>query len=150
MPALKDEMIFQADGIIPIDPAHGLRERAQSFIRSRQWGTASIFYGDQAEPENSEPRWSMTFGLGLDHVPKTKADWFGDAVAIIEFLQPIARESNCEFTLEFRLSSRLWYSETLDIVEGGPNNKVDLVAVRSMLEHFTKQKRNWWQKLIGR
>jgi hypothetical protein len=51
MPALKDEMVFQADGIIPVNPALGLHERAQSFVRSRQRSTSSIFYGDQPEPE---------------------------------------------------------------------------------------------------
>jgi len=152
MPALKDEMVFQADGIIPVDPALGLRERAQSFVRSRQWSTSSIFYGDQPEPEYSETRqsWSMTFGLGLDHVPKTQADWFADVTAIAEFVRTVAMEADCEFILEFRLSSRLWYSETLDIIGDDPNEKVDLAGIRSMLAHFTRQRRSWWRRLIGR
>ncbi len=150
MPALKDEMVFQADGIIPVDPGLGLRERAQAFVRSRQWSTPSVFYGDQPEPEYSQtaPRWSMTFGLGLDYVPKTTADWFADVAAIIEFLQPIAREAASEFILEFRLSSRLWSSETLDFVTARPEDRVDLAAVRELLQHFTAQKRSWWWKLI--
>ena len=152
MPVPKDEMVFQADGIIPVDPALGLRGRAQTFVRSRQWSTPSIFYGDQPEPQYSQtrPAWSMTFALGLDHVHKSSADWFGDLAAIVEFLQPVARESNCEFMLEFRLSSRLWYSEALDIVGDDSKTKVDLAAVRSMLETFTRQRRSWWQRLIGR
>lgn len=151
MPVLKDEMIFQADGIITLDPSLGLRERAESFVRSRNWSTSSIFYGDQAEDGGgSEPSWSMTFNLGLDHVPKTKSDWFSDVAAIVEFLQPVARELDSAFVLEFRRSSRLWYSETLGFVNDGPNEKVDLAAVRSMLEHFTQQRQSWWQRLMGR
>lgn len=150
MPVLKDEMVFQADGFITVDPSLDLRERAESFVRSHQWSTPSIFYGDQLESGDSAPRWSMTFNLGLDHVPKTKADWFNDVAAIVEFLRPIARELDCEFILEFRLRSRLWYSESLGFVGDGPNEKVDLAAVRSMLEHFIQQRRSWWQRLIGR
>jgi len=152
MPALKDEMVFLADGFISVDPALGLRERAQSFIHSRQWSTPSIFYGDQAEAGDSgtKPGWSITFGLGLDHVSKTTADWFGDVAAIIGFLQPVAREARCEFILEFRLNSRPWYSETLAHISDDPAAKVDLVAVRRMLQHFTRQRRSWWQRLFGR
>jgi hypothetical protein len=152
MPALKDEMVLQADGFIPVDPALGLRERAQSFVRSRRWSTPSIFYGDQKESDDSHatPSWSMTFGLGLDHVSRTTADWFSDVAAIVEFLQPIAREMQCEFILEFRLSSRLWYSESLGHIGGEPSDKVDIAAIRTMLQHFTKQRRSWWQRLIGR
>ena len=152
MPVLKDEMVFQADGFIPVDPAIGLRESAQSFIRSRPWSTLSIFYGDQQESDDphAEPGWSMTFGLGLDHASRTTADWFSDVAAIVEFLQPIASETQSEFTLEFRLSSRLWYSETLGHISGEPGDKVDIAAVRTMLQQLTKQRRSWWQRLIGK
>ena len=152
MPALKDEMVFLADGIVPVDPALGLRERAQAFIRSRQWTTASIHYGDQPEPELSQrrPSWSITFGLGLDHVPKMTADWFADVLAIIEFLQPFAREERCEFLLEFRLSSRPWYSETLDHVTDAPGASVDIGYVRTMLQRLTRPRATWWDKLVAR
>jgi len=167
-------MVFMADGFISVDPALGLRERAEAFLRSRQWSTASILYGDQPEADDSQtrPGWSVTFGLGLDHVPKsagdsfgmrqsnalrsgdhvpkTTGDWFGDVAAIVEFLEPVAREARCEFILEFRLSSRLWYSETLGHIGDEPGDKVDLVVVRKMLEQFTRQRRSWWQKLMGR
>jgi len=147
MPALKDEMVFLADGMIPIDPAIGLRERAQNFINARQWSTSSIFYGDQPEPDSATPRWSATFGLGLDHVAKSKADWFADVAAIVEFLQPVARETHCEFILEFRLSSRQWYSETLAHITDEPDAKVNLAQLREMLQHLTQQKRSWWRRL---
>jgi hypothetical protein len=145
-------MVFQADGILPVDPALALRERAQSFIKSRQWSTPSVFYGDQPESQGSDtkPSWSMTFGLGLDHVPKTQSDWFADVAAIIDFLQPVAHESRCEFIVEFRLSSRLWYSGNLAHITDGPNDKVDLAAVRTMLQSLIHQRRSWWRKLIGR
>src|SRR5438046_1880509 len=143
---LKDEMVLNVDGVLPVDPALGLRQRAQAFVASRQWSTSSVFYGDQPESEKSDdrPMWSMTFCLGLDHVPKSEADWFADVAAIVQFLQPVARETGCEFIVEFRLKSRLWYSETLDFISDGPTDKVDLAAVRSMLEHFTEQRR-WWR-----
>ena len=56
MPALKDEMVLNVDGIISVDPAISLRQRAQAFIASRKWSTASIFYGDQAESEFSKEK----------------------------------------------------------------------------------------------
>ena len=152
MPALRDEMVLNVDGIVSVEPALGLRRRAEKFVSSRQWTTASIFYGDQPEPEFSEeqPAWDMCFCLGLDHVPKTQADWFGDVMAIIEFAQTVALEVSCEFIVEFRLSSRPWYSETLGFIEDDPNDKVDLAVIRSMLENFIGQKRSWWRRLIGR
>jgi hypothetical protein len=152
MPALKDEMVFLADGMVPVDPALGLRERAQAFIRSRQWTTSSIHYGDQPEPELSQrrPSWSITFGLGLDHVPKTTGDWFADVLAIIEFLQPFAREERCEFILEFRLSSRPWYSETLDYITDAPGATVDIAHVRAMLQRLMRGKPSWWERLVAR
>ena len=147
MPALKDEMVLNVDGILSVDPALGLRERAQRFVASRQWATSSVFYGDQSEPEFSHesPAWSMCFCLGLDHVTQKRADWFADVAAIMEFARTIALEAHCEFTAEFRLRSRLWYSETLDIVRDDPSEQVDLAGIRSMLEHFTAQRRTWWR-----
>ena len=152
MPALKDEMVFLADGMVPMDPALGLRERAQAFIRSRQWTTSSIQYGDQPEPEVSQrrPSWSVTFGLGLDHVPRTTVDWFADVLEIIEFLQPFAREHRCEFILEFRLSSRPWYSETLDYITDAPGAAIDIIHVRGMLQRLIRGKPSWWQRLVAR
>jgi hypothetical protein len=149
MPALKDEMLLNVDGILSVDPALGLRERAQRFVASRQWTTSSVFHGDQPEPEFSKesPTWSMCFCLGLDHVTKTRADWFADVAAIVEFARTVALEAHCEFTVEFRLRSRLWYSysESLDIIGDDPNEKVDLAGIRSMLVHFTNQRRSWWR-----
>ena len=145
MTLLKDEMVLNVDGIIPVDPALALRPRARAFVSARKWNTTSIHYGDQPEPELSEendrPMWSMCFCLGLDHVKKTGADWFRDVVAIVEFLQPIAREIGCEFTVEFRLKSRQWYSETLTVVSDNPKDEDDLASLRAMLEHFIKPKR---------
>ncbi len=152
--ALKDEMVLNVDGILSVDPALALRKRAERFVSSRQWTTESIFYGDQPEPEFSEdkPMWGMCFCLGLDHVPdhvqKTQEDWFGDVTAIIEFVQTVTLEWSCEFIVEFRLNSRLWYSETLGFIEDDPNNKIDLATIRSMLEHFVGQKRSWWRSFL--
>jgi hypothetical protein len=150
MPALKDEMVLNVDGFVPVDPALGLRERAQRFVASRQWATPSVYYGDQPEPADpqcpeSTVAWSMCFCLGLDHVTKTRADWFADVAAIVEFVRAVALEAHCEFTAEFRLRSRLWYSETLDIIGDDPNEKVDLAGIRSMLAHFTEQRCSWWR-----
>src|SRR5262245_5865299 len=142
MRALKDEMVLNVDGILSVNPALGLRERAQQFVASRRWTTSSVFYGDQSEPEFSKesPAWSMCFCLGLDHVTKTRADWFADVAAILEFARAVAPEGHCEFTVEFRRRSRLWCSETLEIIGDDPNDKADLAAIRSMLQHFTEQR----------
>ena len=147
MPALKDEMVLNVDGFVSVDPALGLRERAQRFLASRQWATPSIYYGDQPEPADpefpeSKAGWSMCLCLGLDHLRGTQADWFADVAAIVEFVRAVALEVGCEFTVEFRLTSRLWYSETLDIVTDAPNEQPALSAIRSMLEHFTHQQRS--------
>ena len=155
MPALKDEMVLNVDGFLLVDPALGLRDRAQRFVASRQWTTPSILYGDECEPadpqlpEESTAGWSMSLCLGLDHVRSTQADWFADVAAIVEFVRSVALEAGCEFTVEFRLSSRLSYSETLDIVTDAPDEPPDLPAIRSMLEHFTRQQRSWWRRLLG-
>src|SRR5262249_26215807 len=122
-----------------------LRRMAQSFIAGRKWSTASICYGDQPEPQFSEdsakPMWSMCFNLGLDHVRHTESDWFADVAAIADFLQPIAREIGCEFIMEIRLKSRLWYSETLMFISKESDVELDLPGARSMLEHFIKPNR---------
>ena len=112
MLALKDEMVLNVDGILHVDPALGLRERAQSFVASRQWTTPSVFYGDQEEPDFSQdsPAWSMCFCLGLDHAMKTKADWFADVAALLEFVRTVALDTRCEFNVEFRLKSRLQWA----------------------------------------
>jgi hypothetical protein len=60
-----DEMVLNVDGFVPVDPALGLRERAQWFVASRQWATPSIYYGDQPEPADPEfPRgwWRRLMG----------------------------------------------------------------------------------------
>lgn len=154
MPLLKDEMVLNVDGFVPVDPSLGLRERAQRFVKSRQWTTPSIYYGDQPEPAAIESPaaksgWSMCFCLGLDHVRNAQSDWFADVKAIIEFVRTLALEVGCEFTVEFRLSSRLGYSETIDVVTDAPNEQPDHQAIRSMLEQFTRQQRSWWRRLIG-
>jgi hypothetical protein len=141
---LKDEMVLNIDGIMGTDPAHGLCERAKKFISSRQWTTPSIFYGDQPEPDLSKdsPMWGMCFCIGLDHVRQTQADWFSDVRAVIEFVQVVSLETGCEFIIEFRLKSRLWYSETLDFITNDTDAKVDFTCIRSMLEHFIGIKHN--------
>jgi hypothetical protein len=149
-----DEMVLNVDGFVPVDPALGLRERAQRFVASRQWATPSIYYGDQPEPADpefpeSKAAWSMCFCLGLDHVRRTKGDWFADVAAIVEFVRAVALEVGCEFTVEFRLTSRQAYSETLDIVTDDHDEEPDLGAIRSMLEHFIQQRRGWWRRLMG-
>lgn len=151
MPVLKDEMVLNVDGFVPVDPALGLLERTQRFLASREWATASTFYGDQPEPEFSEdkPMWSMCICLGLDHVRATQADWFADVAAVVEFVRAIALEVGCEFAVEFRLTSRQAYSETLDIVTDDRDEQPDLAGIRSMLEQFTQQRRSWWRRLIG-
>src|ERR1051325_11266981 len=113
MPLPKDEMVLQIDGLVSENPAVALRGRCKQFIASRQWSTGEVFYGDQEEPEESAEQikrvWSITLAMGLDHVPTTSKDWFADVMALIAFMQPIARETDSEFVVEFRLSSKLWY-----------------------------------------
>ena len=152
--ALKDEMVLNMDAIIPSDPALGIREKAQAFMASREWSTPSVFYGDQPEPEFStvRPQWSIALCLGLDHVPTTEGDWFADVKAMMEHAHGIIRETGGECNVEFRLSSKLWYSETIQILGDEPDQIVDYQAVKGMLEQFINQprKRGWWQKLFGR
>src|SRR6266566_4847727 len=145
MPALKDEMVLNVDSILHVDPALGLRERAQRFVVSRQWTTPSVFYGDQKEPDFSQdrPAWSMCFCLGLDHALETRADWFADVAALLEFVRTVALDARCEFNVEFRLKSRLWYSESLTNIDDDPGAQIDLRSVRSMLELFIPQRSSW-------
>jgi len=156
MPLPKDEMVLQIDGLIPVNPAISLRGRCKQFISSRQWTTPEVFYGDQEEPEESaEPTkkiWSISLALGLDHVPSTNKDWFADVRALIDFMHPIARETGCEFIVEFRLSSKLWYSVTLQHLDTEPIDDTDLTAIKLILEAEiqTHKKRPWWRKILGR
>jgi hypothetical protein len=157
MPVGTDEMMLLVDGIIPVDPAPELRSRAQAFIASRQWSTPQIFVGDQGEPEFSDKqttRWSISFALGLDHVPRAGGDdrWFGDVAALIEFVRPIALETRSEFMVEFRLRSRLWYSETITTIdENDAKNPPDLASIRQMLDSHINAwgRRSWWRRLLG-
>jgi len=156
MPVPKDEMVLQIDGLIPLNPAVSIRGRCKQFIASRQWPTSEVFYSDQEEPEESAEQckkiWSITLALGLDHVPDTKMDWFADVKALVEFAHPIARETDSEFIVEFRLSSKTWYSVTLQHLDQGKIDETDLAAVKLILEAEiqTHQKRPWWRKLLGR
>jgi len=136
-------MVLNVDDFVPVDTAIGLRERAQRFIASRPWATPSIYYGDQPEPADvkfpeSKAGWSICFCLGLDHARFPQAGWFTDVAAIVGFVRAIACEVGCEFTVEFRLNSRSWYSETVSIVTEAPGEQSDLAAIRSMLEHFMR------------
>jgi hypothetical protein len=156
MPVPKDEMVLQIDGLIPVNPAVSLRGRCKQFIGSREWSTPEIHYGDQEEPAESSEQtktiWSMTVALGLDHVPATDKDWFADVKALIDFMHPIAREADSEFIVEFRLSSKLWYSCTLHHLDREPMDETDFTAIKLILENeiTTHKKRPWWRKLLGR
>ena len=156
MPVLKDEMVFQIDGYLSVNPAVELRGRCKQFIGSRKWCTADIHYGDQEEPEEAAEQtkrvWSITVALGLDHVPTCDKDWFADIKALLDLMHPIARETDSEFIVEFRLSSKLWYSCTLHHLDHEPMDETDLTAIKLILENEIKvhQKRPWWRKLLGR
>jgi hypothetical protein len=147
-PALKDEMVLHVNAILSVDPAIELHQRAQKFVSSHQWITASIFYSDQLEPDypKETPMWSMSFGLGLDHVPKTLADWFADVEAVFEFVHPVALETGCVFSFEFQHGLR---SETIAFVDDDPDSKIDLEEMSSMLERLIRQKNSWWRRLFG-
>jgi hypothetical protein len=156
MPVPKDEMVLQIDGLIPVNPAVALRGRCRQFIASRQWSTPEIHYGDQEEPaesaEQTKKIWSISLALGLDHVPTTQKDWFADVKALMELVLPIARETHSEFMVEFRLSSKLWYSCTLHHLEEEPVDETDLTAIKLILENEiqTHKKRGWWRRILGR
>jgi hypothetical protein len=72
--------------------------------------------------------------------------------ALIDFIQPIARETDSEFILEFRLKSKLWYSCTLQTIDHEPIDETDFTATKLILENEIKahKKRPWWRKLLGR
>ncbi len=155
MPLPKDEMILQIDGLVSVNPAVSLRGRCKQFIASRQWTTTEVFYADQEEPEESAEQtrriWSITLALGLDHVPSTDKDWFADVAAMMDFMQPIARESDSEFIVEFRLSSKLWYSVTLQHLDHEKIDETDFTAIKLILEAEiqTHKKRPWWRRITG-
>ena len=75
-----------------------------------------------------------------------------DVKALIAFMQPIARETDSEFIVEFRLSSKLWYSVTLQHLDHEKIDETDLTAIKLILdaEIQTHKKRPWWRKLLGR
>lgn len=120
MPALNDETVLNVDGFTATDPARWLRQRAQQFIASRHWSTPSVFYGDQAEPDDgSVPApWSFCFNLGLDHIRRPGVAWRKDVEALVRFLESIADDIGCEILLEVRYRSQPWRSEHLAIVDG--------------------------------
>jgi hypothetical protein len=156
MPLPKDEMVLQIDGLVSANPAVALRGRCKQFIASRKWATPEVLYADQEEPEESAEQtrriWSTTLALGLDHVPGTDKDWFADVAAMMDFMQPIARETDSEFIVEFRLSSKPWYSVTLQQLDHEKIDETDFTAIKLILEAEiqTHQKRPWWRKLLGR
>jgi hypothetical protein len=142
MEAISDEMIFVADGFLLVNPEAGFRRRANEFVASRAWLTQSIFYGDQTESKNAQDSqmWSATFALGLDHVCACNGIWFDDVSEIIHFLKREMRAEKGEFALEFRLSSRSWYSEALGFVSN--EDSPDLQSVRIMLERLIQGRLN--------
>jgi hypothetical protein len=156
MPIPKDEMVVQIDGLISVNPAVALRGRCRQFIASRKWLTPEIHYGEQEEPEESAEQtkrvWSITVALGLDHVPASDIDWFSDVKALIDLMHPIARETDSEFIVEFRLSSKPWYSVTLQHLDHEKIEDTDLAAIQLILQNEiqTHKKRPWWRKLMGR
>ena len=149
-------MVLQIDGLTAVNPAVELRGRCRQFIASRKWLTADVHYGDQEEPQESAEQtkkmWSVTVAMGLDHVPTSEKDWFADVKALLELMQPIARETNSEFIVEFRLSSKLWYSCTLHHLDHEPIDETDLTAIKLILENEIKSftQRPWWRRLLGR
>jgi hypothetical protein len=147
-PALNDEMVLNVDAILSVDPAKGLHDRAQKFVSSRQWTTASIFYGDQAEPDYPEesPMWSMSFCLGLDHALKIESDWFADVAAMVEFVRTAALETGCMFSLEFQQGKR---SGTIAFIDDDPDNKPDLEEIRADLVPLIWQQTSWWRRLLS-
>ena len=156
MPLPKDEMVLQIDGLVPINPSVSLRGHCKKFIASRQWATTEVLYADQEEPEESAEQtkriWCITLALGVDHVPSTDKEWFADVAAMMDFMQPIARETDSEFIVEFRLSSKLWYSVTLQHLDHEKIDETDLMAIKLILEAEiqTHKKRPWWRRIIGR
>ncbi len=133
MPVLPDEFVFQADGFIAEDPGLTIRNEARRLLASRSWSTPSVFFGDQPEPDSgSGPLWSITFNLGLDHLPAGGDRWFDDVEAIVDFITGLSKRLDAEFVLEVRSSSKLWWSLTVAIVDG---EKPDLAVVRTMVEN---------------
>jgi hypothetical protein len=124
--------VFQADGAVTENPELRIRREAEQLILSRKWSTSSIFFGDQPE-SNSEHKksWSITFNLGLDHLPAAGDAWLSDAEAIVNFVTDVSKRLNSEFILEVRSTSKLWWSLTVAIVSG---EKPDMSIVRSMVK----------------
>ena len=149
-------MVLQIDGLISVNPAVALRGRCKQFIGARKWTTTDVHYGDQEEPaesaEQTKKMWSITVAMGLDHVPATQKDWFADVKALIELMHPMARETDSEFIVEFRVSSKPWYSVTLQHLDREAIDETDVMAIKLILENEIKtfKKRPWWRKLMGR
>jgi len=140
MPVLTDETVLNIDGFLNVDPAAGMRQRAESFLASRRWSTSQVFYGDQQElgdeeeDEQPQPRWSMTFALGLDDIKTPGEDWFSDVTAMLSFVQTLQEELDNEFTAEVGYRSKPWYSEHITFVS---EQKMDFSTVRAMIDHVT-------------
>lgn len=116
-----DEKVLLFDGYLPIDPAQGIRQRAEQLIAERMWSTPNISYGDQSEPpeETENPSdWSITFDMGLDHIRETDQTWREDVAAIIAFLEAVQRETDAEFSVEVRFPSVPWYSIPVETIYG--------------------------------
>jgi len=140
MPVLTDDTVLNIDGFLNVDPAAGMRQRAESFLTSRRWSTSQVFYGDQQElgdeeeDEQPQPRWSMTFALGLDDIKTSGEDWFSDVTAMLGFVQTLQEELDNEFTAEVCYRFKPWYSEHITFVS---EQKMDFSTVRAMIDHVT-------------
>lgn len=85
---------------------------------------------DGTEPEGPR-RWSFSFALGLDHITTTSGDWFADVEAILDFLQTVAAEEDCESVVEVRYLSKPWFSEHITYIDQEATNRS---AIRQMIE----------------
>lgn len=136
MPNSTDETVLNIDGFLFVDPALGLRQRAEGFLTSRQWCTAQVFYADQPEPEDvveEQPAWSMGFNLGLDHIKTAGSDWFDDVTALLGFVQTLQQELENEFVVEVCYRSKSWHSEHITFING---RHINFAKMRDMIVRF--------------
>lgn len=129
-----DKVMLVVDGFVEEDPSVSLRERAAAFVAERQWTTDQIFVAHQVENEDGDPSagpWSLSVAYGLDHASRAGTDWFTDVTAIIDFVHSICDGTACEFSVELRWRSALWYSHHVATIDATP---ADLPAIRDMIE----------------
>src|SRR5947207_6098281 len=156
---VNDEMVLHLEGHVRGHPRNAIEPELGKLMESRQWSTPQVMFAADNKGEESADQkrkgkklYPVSMSMGLDHIPTTDKDWFADVRAIVAFFQPVARETNSTFILQFRLKSKPAYMITLQTIDQKEIDETDLTAIKLILENeiTLHQKRPWWRKLLRR